>query len=173
MSDFITLKNLAAELGIDKSNLRKYILEKIAEVQLVKIRTPETHRQLVSALSLEDAEIVRQFRAKLGFAANKTFAIEDGQGVFYVIQLIPELDPNRIKLGFANSIEPRLQAHRTAAPTAKLIKVWSCKRTWEIAAMDSATRIECQLIANEVFTCDNLDNLVNRINSFFEQLPIL
>ena len=171
MPNFTILKDLANELGIDKSNLRKYILEKVSEVEFIKVRTPETRGQVTLALTIEDAEIVRQTRESAGFTTDKLPVIKNGSGVFYVIQVIPELDPGRVKLGFASGINARLQAHRTVAPTAKIIKTWDCKRTWESAALASATREGCELIASEIFKCDSLDGLIERIDMFFEQMP--
>lgn len=171
MPNFVTLKSLAEEVRIDKSNLRKYILEKVPEVEFIKVRTPETRGQITLALTIEDAEIVRQVRESAGFTTDKLPVVKNGSGVFYIIQVIPELDPGRVKLGFASGINARLQAHKTVAPTAKLIKTWDCKRTWEAAILASATREGCELIASEVFKCDSLDGLIKRIDTFFEQMP--
>jgi hypothetical protein len=35
------------------------------------------------------------------------------------IMLVPELDPRRIKLGYADELSYRLSQHRTAAPTGR------------------------------------------------------
>lgn len=173
MTDFVTLKDLSNELGIDKSNLRKYILAQ--GIEPFNVRTPESRGQITLAFSPEDAQFIRDIRKDQGFSSSKILSSKDrnGNGLFYVIQIIPEFDPNRVKLGFANNAETRLQAHKTSAPTAKLVKTWHCKRSWEDVTMISATRIECKLVANEVFLCDNLDNLCRRIDTFFEQLPPL
>ena len=48
-------------------------------------------------------------------------ATYDRHGYFYLIQLIPEAMPNRVKIGFADNVERRLVEHQTAAPTAKLL----------------------------------------------------
>lgn len=45
-----------------------------------------------------------------------------GYGFFYIIQLIPEVLPNRVKIGYTDNLDVRLKEHQTAAPTAKLIK---------------------------------------------------
>jgi hypothetical protein len=37
----------------------------------------------------------------------------DRYGYFYLIQLVPEALPNRIKVGFTDSVEKRLAEHRT------------------------------------------------------------
>lgn len=169
MPDYIILNDLADELGLDRSNLRKYLAQK--NITPLKVRDPQKRNQAVSALTLEDAEFVRQERERQGFGKKEVAPIENGDGYFYIIQLIPELAPNRVKLGFATDVANRLQSHRTAAPTAQVIKAWHCKRSWEVAAMASLTRIESILIANEVYECDDLSSLVSRGDTFFSLMP--
>ncbi len=173
MTDFITIKDLANEIGIDRSNLRKYVLA--LGIEPLNVRTPESRGQITLAFTPEDAQFIREKRKDQGFSFDKPLSSHEhnGNGAFYVIQIIPEFEPNRVKLGFASNAESRLQAHKTSAPTAKLVKTWDCKRSWEDVAMISATRTGCKLITNEVFLCDNLDELCNRISTFFEQMPPL
>jgi hypothetical protein len=97
--------------------------------------------------------------------------VELENGCFYVIQLVPELDPRRIKLGFAIDLADRLSQHRTAAPTAKVLKSWPCKRAWELTAMDCLSLTHCRHILNEVFECDDLDELLKKGEDFFALLP--
>ena len=167
--EYVTLKQLADELKMDRSHLRRYVLQN--DFEPFKVRTIESKGQPTLALSPADAERVRDMRARDGF----TYSVgvpTNGDGVFYVIQLVPSLAPNRVKLGYAISIEARLQSHRTAAPTAELIKAWPCKRSWETAAIASVTRIECKLLSGEVFDCDDLDALVSRCDQFFAIMPV-
>ena len=166
--EYVTLKQLADELKMDRSHLRRYVLQN--DFEPFKVRTAESRGQPTLALSPADAESVRDMRTQDGF----TYSVgvpANGGGFFYVIQLLPSLAPNRVKLGFAISIEARLQSHRTAAPTAELIKAWPCKRSWETAAIASVTRIECQLLSGEVFDCESLDTLVSRCDEFFAIMP--
>lgn len=165
--EYITLKDLATELGLDRSNTRKYVLQ--AGFSPLKVRTPESRGQLTLALSTADAEAVRELRQREGFISQQ--AVDNGAGQFYVIQLVPDLDVNRVKLGFAGNVAARLQAHRTSAPTAELVKAWPCKRSWERAAIDCVTQDGCTLIANEVFTCNTLEVLIERGDAFFAIMP--
>ena len=54
-------------------------------------------------------------------ADSEDTATFDRQGYFYIIQLVPEALPNRVKVGFADNVEKRLAEHRTAAPTAQAV----------------------------------------------------
>ena len=166
--EYVTLVNLAQEFGIDRSHIRKYVLKN--GFSPVRIRTPESGGQQTLALTREDAESVRALRQQQGF--NHYTPTPNGtDGFFYIIQVVPELSPNRVKLGFANNAQDRLASHRTSAPTAVLVRAWQCKRPWEACAIASIARIGCKLVANEVYEADSIQNLISRGNEFFKIMP--
>lgn len=168
MSEYITLKQLSSEIGVDKSNLRKYILA--SGFTIVKIR--DKTRQLVMAVTTEEAVAIVERRTGEGYGVNGNgVRIDSGIGFFYIIQLVPELDPRRVKLGFTNNVDRRLVTHRTACPYAQVVAAYPCKQVWEFAAMDSITRQGCKLVASEVFECDDISALVEIANKFFENMP--
>jgi hypothetical protein len=168
---YVTVAQLATELGLDRSSMRKYVHKQGFSPS--KIRTKESRGQLTLALSENDAETIRELRQSQGFLSSSTPTQSNGDGHFYIIQLVPNLAPNRVKLGFAGNVQARLGAHRTAAPTAMLVKSWPCKRSWERAVIASVTRIECACIGSEVFECENLDSLIERGNGFFGVMPVI
>ena len=107
---------------------------------------------------------------------HKQIPKEPDKGFFYIINLIPEArDLNRVKLGFSTNVEQRLQSHRCTAPTADVIQVWRCKRTWEIAAMDVVSRGEKQVghDRSEVFDVVNIEEVIHRAIQFFSMMPSL
>ena len=163
------LTSLAKELGMDNSNLRKYVLKKGINYSMA--RDP-INRQMSMSFAPKDADILRFTRTKEGFSKiNAPVCINGDVGAFYAVQLIPEFAPNRLKLGFSNDTMGRLSTHRCSSPTAIMLKSWDCKRSWERAAMDSATRQDCILIANEVYDCDSLENVLGRLDTFFSIMP--
>ena len=169
MSDeFVSLKHLADEIGMDRSHARRYVLK--LGIQPQKRRTPDSGGQLTLTLTDDEAELVRTKRREEGFLG-ATRPVDTGVGVFYVIQLVPELDPRRVKLGFADDLKARLMQHRTSAPTAKVVKSWPCKRSWESTAMEALAAVQCRLILNEVFECSSLDALIDRGDQLFALLP--
>src|SRR5947199_6661713 len=95
--EYVSLKQLARELGLDRSNTRKYVLKH--GIRPHKRRTPDSASQLTLALTVEEAELIRAKRREEGFLGASKPVSKD-VGVFYVIRLIPEFDPRRIKLGF-------------------------------------------------------------------------
>jgi len=129
---------------------------------------------LTLALTPEDAEAVRELRQNQGYdtTARKGKPVSDnGDGWFYIIQLVPELEAGRVKLGFASDVEARLGAHRTSAPTAELLKSWPCNRKWEAAAIASIARTDCEALSGEVFVVGDLDRLIGRGDAFFGIMP--
>jgi len=170
VQEYVSLKDLAVQLGIDRSNCRKFCLK--LGLRLQKRVTPDSRGALSLVLSAQDAEKAIEHRRSLGhFGGPVEPTTVSEQGWFYVIQLVPELDPRRVKLGFASDVPNRLQQHKTAAPTARVVKQWACKRTWEFTAMDCLVAGGCRLLLNEVFECDDIDALLERGDAFFAMLP--
>jgi hypothetical protein len=167
-NEFVSIKDLAKRLGMDRSHARRYVLK--LGYTFHKRRTPDSGSQLTLCVTSAEADQIASQRADKGFIASTVVAVSD-VGVFYVIQLVPDLDPKRLKLGFAESIEQRLSQHRTAAPTARMLRAWPCKSSWEQTAIDALTTVGCRLILNEVFECDEPDALVKRGDAFFSMLP--
>ena len=169
MSDeFISLKHLSEEIGMDRSHARRYVLK--LGITPHKRRTPDSQNQLTLAVDKDEAELIRQKRREEGFIGESKPIAKD-TGVFYIIRLVPELDSRRLKMGFADDLASRLCQHRTAAPTAQVVASWPCKRSWETTVMDCLSGFKCRLILNEVFECDDVDGLLQLANQLFELLP--
>ena len=65
MGDHVTLKQLAEELDIDRSNARKFILA--LGITPAKIRTQDSRQQLTLAVTPEEADRIRAARKAAGF----------------------------------------------------------------------------------------------------------
>jgi len=168
---FVSLKRLAEKLGMDRSYARKWI--NAQGFKSVKRRTRDSGGQQEVCYTHEQAEQIIAQRQRLGFSLDGQAAqtINEDYGVFYIVQLIPELDKNRVKLGFAADIAHRITEHRTASPTAEVARTWPCKRTWEKTVIDTLTGRHCRLLNNEVYECDDIRELVEVGNNLFALLP--
>jgi hypothetical protein len=93
-------------------------------------------------------------------------------GLFYLIQLEPDHDPTRFKLGFTTNIEERLRAHKTAAPFSSVVKTWPCRLLWEKTAIESISR-GCERVHTEVFRGELLEVILDRCEKFFTLMPSL
>ena len=169
----ITLRELAAELSMDRSHLRKFVLA--LGVEPGRVRLPEYGNQEMLAIDEADAERVRTARRESGFTNSEIKSVRDVpiEGFLYLVQLDPQSYPERIKLGFATRPEERLSDYRCSNPNAVLIKKWACKRTWEKAAIDciSADDAICQHVGGEVFDAHDMPAVVGRGNAFFKMMP--
>jgi hypothetical protein len=165
---YISLKALASELGMDRSHARRYVLN--LGIMPLKRRTADSGGQLTLTVSSTEADLIRKTRTEQGFTGSQT-PVENEVGFFYFIQLIPELAPTRIKLGFADNVANRLQQHRTSAPTATVIKYWPCRRSWERTAIDAIASAGGSLILNEVFDFQSIEAAIQRADQFFALLP--
>lgn len=169
MAEMVGLAEIAKRLNVDSTTVRRLIARESDALNL------EVHRGKGDKLLLtkDDAEtLIASYLARRGpvTSDSEQTAKFDRYGYFYVIQLVPEALPNRVKIGFADNVEKRLAEHRTAAPTAKLLKAWPCKRSWDYAAMDSITRDGCKLVLNEVYEGD-IQGFIERAEQFFAVMP--
>lgn len=167
-AEFVSIKKLAEQLGMDRSHARRYVLK--LGFHPKKRRTADSANQLTLTLTASEAEAALSRRREMGFL-NSGRPLNNEHGVFYVVQLIPELDPKRLKLGFAVDLNERMSQHRTAAPTAKCLRTWPCRRAWESTVMDCITKSGCALIINEVYETNDIDELFHAGDSFFSLMP--
>jgi hypothetical protein len=130
----IGIPEIARRLGVDMATVRRLIARESEALQLT-LHRGRADRLL---LSKDDADrLIASYEARRGpFAdAAEDSAKFDRYGVFYVIQLVPEALPNRVKVGFADSVEKRLinraqdcRANREAAQSMALQEVVGLRR---------------------------------------------
>ncbi len=171
MASYRTYREIADDIGVSIDTVRRNVKSQKTELKLEpqKQKTSSSKGALVACLSSDDAEkLIRFYRtkgtAKSGLNNNRNY------GFFYLIQLIPEFQPNRIKIGFADDVNKRFREHQTSSPTAKLLGSWPCKRVWDQAVMDSLTRTGCKLVLNEVYEGD-IQGFKDRADEFFRIMP--
>lgn len=170
----VTYKEMAKRLGVDPGTVRRLVDRHGPQlgISVQKGRSNTTNAKWTHYITREDADRLAAFYETLHTRADVASDAEpfQRQGFFYVIQLVPEVLPNRIKIGYTDNLDKRLTEHQTAAPTAKVIASWPCKRSWDYAAMDSITREGCSLVLNEVFEGDP-EGFTQRGNDFFSRMP--
>jgi len=169
MADMLSLAEIAKRLNLEGTAVRRLIAREGDSLGIKTIRG----KGLKLFLSSDDAEtLIASYEARRGPTQGTADEVPtfDRYGFFYIIQLVPEALPNRVKIGFADNVERRLTEHHTAAPTAKVLKAWPCKRSWDYSAMDSITRDGCKLVLNEVYEGD-INGFIERGDSFFAVMP--
>ena len=168
----IAVAELADELGTYKQTIFK--IAKRLNLQAMKRREPTRGNQLIALVSEADAAAIRDAFAqgrRSGVQGTSDIAeFAPDEGWFYLIQLEPEHDPGRFKVGFTTDLDGRLRHHRCSAPFAVYKKTWPCRRTWERAAIDClASGVE--QLHTEVFRGRSLDEAVRRGDQFFSVMP--
>lgn len=171
----IAIVDLADEFQIRKQRLFKIC--KRLTIATESRREPGRGNQLVATVTAGDAELLREELAKptasdggVPGSEGGGFGLADDVGVFYLIQLEPQHDPGRFKVGFSMDPEVRIRKHRCAAPFAEYVKTWPCRRKWEQTAIDCVTA-ECDQLHTEVFRAASLDSVVRKGNAFFSTMP--
>lgn len=178
MPEYLTLDQVAEMIGVDVTTVRRAVraIQFSAEIEILKGKAPGRSRRALCVSDGHARLIVEHFSSRQSQTALTSITelpinlTVGGYGFFYLIQLVPELAPNRVKIGYTDNLDTRLREHQTSAPTAKLIRSWRCKRAWDQAAMDSITRSGCHHVMNEVYEGD-IDAFVSRANAFFEVMP--
>lgn len=90
----------------------------------------------------------------------------DRPGFFYAIQIVPELSPHRIKLGYSLNPEQRTANFKMLAPTATVLRSWPCRSEWEREAIAHLAEVGTRL-ATELFDFPDLDLLIQRADAYF------
>ena len=165
----MTFREVADRIGVGVDTVRRTVRR--LGLTMRKEKTPASKGSTVHCLSVDDAnQLLNYFENRDKTDANSDSSALDRLGYFYIIQLIPEALPNRVKVGYTDNLESRLHEHQTSAPTATYLGHWRCKRSWDHAAMDSITREGCSLVMNEVYEGD-IESFLSRAEKFFSIMP--
>ncbi len=169
--NLISVSDAAKKIGIQKQSLFK-VLNRFG-VNTIKQKCSNHRGQAISYITEDDFElIVNNYSPEnqsSGKSEHKSSSHID-HGVFYLIQLEPDHDPGRFKLGFATNIRERLRSHKTAAPFSRVLETWPCKSLWEQTAIDCITA-DCEKLHTEVFRATDLDEIKRKCNQFFAMMP--
>ncbi len=166
---YIAVSEVADALGKGKQSIFKIIKRLGIEKQLEK--SDSARGQKIAHISEGDFGLVKEHVQSSGTASPTALIDSASGGVFYLIQLEPEHDPTRFKLGFSSDMNARLRVHRTVAPYSKVIKTWPCKPLWERTAIESIAR-GCERVNTEVFRGE-IEVILEHGEQFFALMPPL
>lgn len=88
----------------------------------------------------------------------------------YVVQLLPVVDPGRIKVGRTMNAEKRIISYQTIVPEAKYVAVWygPVTRQDEMKAITLINRIDgVQRLSAEVFRVDSIEIVIEVLSNHF------
>lgn len=172
----ISVKDLSDRHGLKRQTVFKVI--KRLGIEPEKTRGgSESRGQIISYITENEAnKILKTIAAGKNTndqgEKNVTEAALYDNGVFYLIQLEPEHDPNRFKVGFASNFNERLRQHRCSAPFAELLETWPCRRLWEKTAIECVTE-GCEQLHTEVFRAESIKKVQIKCEEFFGLMPKL
>lgn len=170
----ISVKDAAVQLGILKQSVFK-VMKRLG-IEGTKRREATAGNQLVSYITYAEldriAEDTQGSNSSGDESTNDDGFVSADVGVFYLLQLEPDHDPTRFKVGFAANMSDRLRALRCSAPFASVVKTWACKRLWEKTAIDCVT-VGCEQLHTEVFRGDSIDDVLAICDAFFDLMPDL
>jgi hypothetical protein len=169
----VAIADLADEMQIRKQRVFK-LLQRLG-ISPTQRREPSRGNQMIATITLTEARLIQ---AKLEGSSDQTrppdgrpgTQLTDDVGYFNFIQLEPQHDAGRFKVGFTVDLDGRLQKHRCSAPFAVYVKHWPCLRAWERTAIDCVTN-GSERLHTEVFRSSNLDESLSRADSFFALMP--
>jgi len=174
MEESISIIDVAKRLGKRKQTIFK-IIKKLG-ISTKKQRHSKHRGQAIAYITNEDFNQISEYVSKNQNLENTdndrdinaTSPIDHGN--FYLIQLEPDHEPGRFKVGFSSNLGERLRDLKCSAPYVKIVSTWPCHRLWEKTAIDCVT-VGCRKLHTEVFRTDNLDNVQNKCNQFFALMP--
>jgi hypothetical protein len=172
MGDLFDYSEIAAKCNVSYDTIRR-TLKKVGKELGIEVKRKRNKKGTLSnCLAIEDVnKLISHFETRQAkIQSDEESVALQRFGYFYIVQLVPEAIPERVKLGYTDNLKQRLLEHQTSAPTAKIIGHWKCKRYWEQAAIDSITRENCKLVLNEVYEGD-IVQFIKRAKEFFALLP--
>jgi hypothetical protein len=172
--EWLSVIDIAKHHGLIRATVFK-TLKKLG-IETRKERSTTNAGQAIAYVSQEDYQrIIIRLSAGAAIREGDGDVADDEQwsaeyGVFYLIQLEPELDPGRFNVGFAASTPERLRQLRCSAPLATVVQAWPCRRLWERTAMDSVA-VGCERLHTEVFRAGSVAEVQARCERFFAVMP--
>lgn len=161
MKDWNSLGDLANELKMHKANVHKLVKKLGIGTRLV--RDPKKKNQKIAVIDADGVQKLRSYRSEFGEVITKPVS-----GVFYLIQLIPEVLPERIKMGYTTELTTRLRDFRTTCPGLSVTKTWPCPVPGiEVTAILVAITKRDKRLSSEVFDVENLDKTTARLDRLF------
>jgi hypothetical protein len=168
----ISVIDAANKLGMIKQTLFKLI--KKLGISTSKQRNSSHRGQHIVYISNTDFDLICNQQSNKGATTDTgpSSSVQIDRGVFYLVELEPDHDPGRFKVGFASNMPERLRQHRCSAPFAVVLATWPCHILWEKTAMDCITQ-GCQKLHTEVFRAKNILDVKAKCDQFFSLMPAL
>lgn len=137
-----------------------------AFAELLKVK-PED----VASWDYGDRDIAQKWLGRVPSSYLLSNTIRDKRdiaGWFYVIQLTPDLKPERLKFGFSRRPLNRLDGHRVSAPSAVILKTYPAVWADEVPCIASVVNPQCLPLTTEAFDVDSIERVIAECDRYFE-----
>ena len=167
---YISVIDVAKEVGKAKQAVFK-VLKRLG-IESQKMIGAGSRGQKIAYITQEEYRLVKQEMQNMRESESENEPLMSEFGVFYIVQLEPDYDPGRFKVGFASNMAERLRSHRCSAPFAEVLKTWPCRSLWEKTAIECVCD-GCEKLHTEVFRVDSIQKVINKCDDFFSLMPTL
>lgn len=89
--------------------------------------------------------------------------MDNSKADFYIVQLEPRVDPQRVKFGISKDVRKRMASYQTTHYSAVLLMAWRIDKSQEQTIIELLTdHVDCKHIAGEVYACSDIMALLIR-----------
>jgi hypothetical protein len=162
----MTLRELATELGENRSVLRKWVIKHFGRNAVRLERDPSGGGQSVLVIDDLRVEQIKEQRIAWRGDSNAVPLIAR-RGFFYAIRVCPDLSPIRFKFGYAVDVDSRAATHRTTCPTLEIVKTWHCDSFVEQVALVVVSK-HSRSVGGEVFDVEDWELVREKLDLFFD-----
>ena len=164
MEDYILIKEVAIELGLDRSTTLKTV--KRLNIPTVKVRDIKAGGQLCSAVNREGFDLLISTRETSGFGQGPRKECNTSRNVCYIIQVNPERMPERIKVGVSTDMQGRLSTYRTICPEASIVAAWYAPASCE-GYMIAVGQEHGEQVGAELFDIEDVESFLSLMSNAF------
>jgi hypothetical protein len=105
-------------------------------------------------------------------ASQNLALVSIGVSAVYAIYIPSFTDGHRLKIGWSDNLQERLNTHRCIAPDLEIKAIWITSFSW----LENMALMWCKThgkqIAAEIFEFENIDVAVSRLDALFGELGI-
>ena len=128
MPEYVQLMQVAKRIGVDPTTVRR-LIQRVGEdlgIEVEQRRGNTSNAKWTYCVSPENADkLVAYYESQRGGPLSEQDDVLEGEfqrfGFFYIIQLVPEALPNRVKIGYTDNLEKRLAELFASKETRTLV----------------------------------------------------
>ena len=106
------------------------------------------------------------------FKGETHYELDKTEGIFYFLRILPDVRPNRIKLGYTTNLMLRIAKHRKTCPSLEILGHWKYLKGSEQFIINVISNSpDIVHVGHGVFDIPDVDAALKRASTFFDMLP--